>query len=136
VDSRLDALIHKTRIAIQIQPSRLQSAWFGRVFNRYGNYVFNFNHPDACLSWSGHALNRYGNCVLKINRPNCHPPWSERAKPYMEITYSGRATIRTAIPLGPDMRSLIWKLLAADVRPSGRQCLTVRTRLSNRKDFQ
>jgi len=36
----------------------------------------------------------------------------------------------------PDARSLIWKLLAADVRPSRRQCLTVRTRLLNRKDFQ
>jgi hypothetical protein len=53
---------------------------------------------------------------------NCQPYW--------------RLTVRTAIPLGPDTRSLIWKLLAADVRPSGRQCLTVRTWLSNRKDFQ
>jgi hypothetical protein len=70
VDSRLDALIHKARIAIQIQPSGRQSAWSGRAFNKYGNCVFNFNHPDACLSWSGRALNKYGNCVLKINRPD------------------------------------------------------------------
>jgi len=47
-----------------------------------------------------------------------------------------RIAIRTIIPLGPNAISLIWKLLAADVRPSGRQCLTVRTRLLNRKDFQ
>jgi hypothetical protein len=110
VDSRPDTLIHKARITIQIQPSGLQSAWSGRAFNGYVNCVFNFNRPDTCLSWSRRALNRYGNCVLKINRPDGHP-------------------------LGPDARSLIWKLLAADVRLSGRQCLTVRTRLSNRKDF-
>jgi hypothetical protein len=98
VDSRPDALIHKARIAIQIQPSRRQSAWSGPVFNRYGNCVFNFNRPDACLSWSGSSLNRYGNCVLKINRLDGHPPWSGRAKPYMEITYSGRATVLTIMP--------------------------------------
>jgi hypothetical protein len=69
------------------------------------------NCPDAYLSWSGRAHHRYGNCVLKINCPDGHPPWSGRSKPYMEI-------------------------LAADVRPSRRQCLTVRTQLSNRKDFQ
>jgi len=32
--------------------------------------------------------------------------------------------------------ALVRKLLAADVRLSRRQCLTVRTRLSNWKDFQ
>jgi hypothetical protein len=111
VDSCPDALIHKARISIQIQPSRRQSAWSGRAFNRYGNYLFNFNRPDACLSWSRRALNRYGNCVLKINCPDGLPP-------------------------GPDARNLIWKLLAAEVRPSGRQCLTVQTRLSNKEDFQ
>jgi hypothetical protein len=52
----------------------------------------------------------------------------------MEIT-CWRSTIRTAILLGLDAQSLICKLLAADVRPSGRLCLTVRTRISNRKDF-
>jgi hypothetical protein len=47
-----------------------------------------------------------------------------------------RISIWMFIPLGLDALSLIWKLLAADVQPSGRQCLTVRTRLLNRKDFQ
>jgi hypothetical protein len=103
VDSRLDALIHKARIAIQIQPSGCQSAWSGRAFNRYGNCVFNFNRPDACSS-------------------------------DMEIA-CWRLTIWTAIPLGPDTWSLIWKLLAEDVQPSGWRCLTFRTRFSNRKDF-
>jgi len=63
----------------------------------------NFNRPDACLSWSGHALNRYGNGVLKINRQDGHPPCSGRAKPYMEVTCSGRATVRTTLPHRPDM---------------------------------
>jgi hypothetical protein len=47
-----------------------------------------------------------------------------------------RSTVWTAIPLGPDGRSLIWKLLAMNMRPSARLCLTVQTWLSNRKDFQ
>jgi hypothetical protein len=47
-----------------------------------------------------------------------------------------RIAVRTLIPHGPDTRSLIWKLLAADVRPSGRHCLTVWTWLLNRTDFQ
>jgi hypothetical protein len=84
VDSRPDALIHKVRIAIQIQLSGHQSAWSRRPFNRYGNCVLNFNRLDACLSWSGRGLNRYGNCVLKINRPDGHPPWSGRAKALYE----------------------------------------------------
>jgi hypothetical protein len=86
VESRPDALLHKVRITIQIQPSERLSAWSGRASNRYGNCVFNFNRPDACLPWSERALNQYGNCVLKINRPDDHPPWSRRTKPYMKIT--------------------------------------------------
>jgi hypothetical protein len=63
---------------------------------------FKCNRPDACLSWFGPALNSYENCVLKINRPDGHPPWSGRKKPYIEISYSGRATIRTTLPHRPD----------------------------------
>jgi hypothetical protein len=111
MDSLLDALIHKARITIQIQPSGRQSAWSGRAFNIYGNCVFNFNRLDAYLSLSGRALIWYGNCLLKINLLDGHP-------------------------FGQDARSLIWKLLAADVRPFEWQCLTVRTWLSNRKHFE
>jgi hypothetical protein len=98
VDSRPDALIHKARIAVPIHPSGRQSACSGRAFNRYGNCVFNFNRRDAYLSWSERALIWYGNYVLKINRPDNHPPWSGSEKPYMEITCSGRATVRTTVP--------------------------------------
>jgi hypothetical protein len=74
VDYCSDTLIYKERFAIQIQQSGHLSAWSGCAFNRYGNCVFNFNRPDACLSWSG------------------------RAKPYMDITCSGRSTVRTTLP--------------------------------------
>jgi len=68
----------RQELQFKYKPSGRQSAWSGRAFNRYGNCVFNFNRPDACLSWSG------------------------RAKPYMEITYSGRATVRMTMPHRPN----------------------------------
>jgi hypothetical protein len=97
-----DALIYKARIAIHIQPSGRLSAWSSRAFNRYGNFIFHFNCTDACLSWSGRALIRNGNCGLKINRPDDNPPWFGHSKPYMEVTCSGRATVRTTVPHRPD----------------------------------
>jgi hypothetical protein len=66
-----DALIHKASIAIQIQTSGLRS------------------------SWSGRASIRYGNCMHKINRPDDHPPGLDVRSLYMEITCSGRTTLRT-----------------------------------------
>jgi hypothetical protein len=47
-----------------------------------------------------------------------------------------RLAVRTTISLVRTREASIWKLLAADVRPFGRQCLTVRTRLLDRKDLQ
>jgi hypothetical protein len=35
-------------------------------------------------------------------RPDVHPRWSGRTKPYMEITCSGRATVRTSMSHRPD----------------------------------
>jgi hypothetical protein len=102
------------------------------------------SHPDELLlkariviqiqssrrqsAWSRRAFNRYGNCWFDFNHPDARTV-------NMEIA-CWRSTVRTAIPHGPDAQSLIWKLLVADMRPFGWQCLTVRTRLSNRKDFQ
>jgi hypothetical protein len=40
--------------------------------------------------------------MLKINRPDGHPPWFGRAKPYMAITCSERATLRTTVLHRPD----------------------------------
>jgi hypothetical protein len=41
--------------------------------------------------------------VLKISHPDAHPPWSGRAKPYKEITCSGRATVRMTLSHRPDV---------------------------------
>jgi len=89
----------------------VRQPWPGCAFIKEGNCRFDFNRPDDYLSWSGRAHISYGNCVLKISPPDVHPPWSGRAKPYMENTCSGRATVRTTV-------SSVWM------------------RLLNRKDFQ
>jgi hypothetical protein len=51
-------------------------------------------------AWSGRASIKYGNCMHQINRPGDHP---------LVLT----------------SKAFIWKLLAAEVRPSGRQGTTV-----------
>jgi hypothetical protein len=43
--------------------------------------------------------------------------------------------VRTLLPDNPDARSLLWKLLSADVRPSGRSSHPVQTMFLYRKDF-
>jgi hypothetical protein len=53
----------------------------------------------------------------------------------MEIVYI-KSTVRTTIPPVWTRETFIWELLAAEVRPSGRQGTTVQTRLKNRKEFQ
>jgi hypothetical protein len=97
------------------------------------NCVFNFNRPDACLSWSGRSLNRYGNCVLKINRLDGHPPWSGLAKPYMEITCSGRATVQTTVPHRLDA-ALKHEIFLAKISESLVAQLSVRTAHVHRPD--
>jgi hypothetical protein len=76
--SRLDVLIHKASIVIQIQPSRCQSAWSGRAWIRYGN------------------------CVHQNSRPNDHPFGLDARSLHMEITCNGRATVRTIVAHPPD----------------------------------
>jgi hypothetical protein len=77
--------------------------------------------------------NRYGNCVLKINRPDGHPPWSGRAKPYMEITCSGCATVRTIVPHRPDTALKQERFLAKIMKFSVAQ-LSIRTAHVHRPD--
>jgi hypothetical protein len=76
--------------------------WYRRALISEGNCRFNVNRSDVCLFWSGRTHSRYGNCVLKNCRSGVHPAWSGRAKPYMEITCSGRATVRTSVSHRPD----------------------------------
>jgi hypothetical protein len=66
-------------------------------------------------------------------RPVYHGPDARMTD--MEIACS-RSPVRTAILQVRRREAFIRKLLAAEVRPSGRQGNTVQTRLSNRKDFQ
>jgi hypothetical protein len=54
---------------------------------------------------------------------------------YMEITCK-ISPVQAAILLVRTREAFIRKLLAAEVRRSGRQCLTIRMRLSNKKDLQ
>jgi len=70
---------------------------------------FKYHRPDVSQPWSGccgipsgRTHSRYGNCVLKNCRLDVHHPWSGRAKPYMEITCSEGATIRTSVSHRPD----------------------------------
>jgi hypothetical protein len=107
--------------------------WSGRALISYGNCRFDFNRPDVCLSWSGRTHSRYGNCVLKNCRPDVHPPWSGSAKPYMEITCSGRATVRTSVSHRPDA-GLKQERFSAKFLENPVAQLSVRTPQENRPD--
>jgi hypothetical protein len=76
--------------------------WSGHRCIVYGNYRFDYNRLDVSPSWSGLTRIRYGNCVLKFSRPDSPAPWSGCAKPIMEITCSGRASVRTIKPFRPE----------------------------------
>jgi hypothetical protein len=120
VDFYPDPFLLKARIEIQIQPSGRLSAWSGGAFNKYGNCVFDFNRPDACLSWSGCAHSKYGNCVLKINRPDDHPPWSRRAEA-LYGNYLYRTCDRLDDSVSPSGRgSQAGKIFSENLRNSGR----------------
>jgi hypothetical protein len=107
---KIDATVRTTWILVRTRFSLRQESQFKfncpdaslpsfrRAINRYRNYGFDLNRPDDCLSWSGRTHSKYGNCMLKNNRPDGHPPWSGHVNPYMEITCSGRKTVRTTLP--------------------------------------
>jgi hypothetical protein len=78
VESRPDVLIHKASIAIQIQTSGRQS------------------------EWSERSSIIYGNCLHQISCPDDHPLGPDARSLYMEITCSGRATVRTTGHHRPD----------------------------------
>jgi hypothetical protein len=88
---------------------------------------FKMNRPDIRQLWSGRWCIVYGNCRFDFNRPDVSLSWSGRTR----IRY-GNCVLKFS---RPDARSLLWKLLAADVRPSGRSSHPVRTMFLYRKDF-
>jgi hypothetical protein len=104
-----DAIINKARIAIQ------------------------YHRPDVSQPWSGRTHSRYGNCVLKNCRPDVLPPWSGRAKPYKEITCSGRATVRTSVSNRLDV-SLKQERFSAKFSENPVVQLSVRTAQVHRPD--
>jgi hypothetical protein len=109
LDSRPDALIHKASIAIQIQMSGRQPAWFGRT----------------CI--------RYENCVHQISRLADRFPGPDARSLYMKITCSGRATVRTTVPDRSDAALKQERFSAKILKfwshscPSGWPMTTVRT---------
>jgi hypothetical protein len=72
--------------------------------------------------------------MLKFSRPDAPVPWSGRAKPVMEITCSGRASVRTIKPSRPDdvltqerfLRENFRKSCRTVVRPDGHGPLSER----------
>jgi hypothetical protein len=71
---------------------------------------------------------------FKSRCPNDGPQSLDTRASDMEIVCI-RSTVRTTIPLVWTRKALVWKLLAAEVRPFGRLGITVRTRLKTRKNF-
>jgi hypothetical protein len=71
---------------------------------------------------------------MKFSRPDAPPPWSGHTKPVMEITCSGRASVRTIEPSRPDdvliqerfLCEIFGKILSHSCL-SGRPWSTVRT---------
>jgi hypothetical protein len=112
VDSRSDALLLKARIGIHIQPSGLQSA---------------IVRARVHLIWKLCIQLQPSRCLPIMVRTRAPQIW----KLHVEDQPSGRPSLMVRTH-----ESVIWKLLEVDMRPSERQCLTVRTWLSNRKDFQ
>jgi hypothetical protein len=72
---------------------------------------------------------------FKSRRPDDGPYSQDARASDMEIACI-KSTVRTIIPLVWTREAFIKKLLIVDVRPSGRQEITVRMRLKNRKEFQ
>jgi hypothetical protein len=60
--------------------------------------------------------------VLKFSCPDTPAPWSGRAKPVMEITCSGRVSVRTIEPSRPDDVLIQERFLRENFRKS---CRTV-----------
>jgi hypothetical protein len=79
-----------------------------------------------------YSLMQVRNSNSTVRTPAYHGPDARMTD--IEIACS-RSPVRTAILLVRTCEAFIRKLLATDVRPFGRQCLTVRMRVSNRKDL-
>jgi hypothetical protein len=88
---------------------------------------FKMNRPDIWQLWSGHWCIVYDNCRFDFNRPDVSPSWSGHTR----IRY-GNCVLKFS---RPDARSLLWKLLAAGVRPSRQSSHPIQTMFLYKKDF-
>jgi hypothetical protein len=80
------------------------------------------NRPDDVVSRPD-ALLFKASSQLKLNRPDVSQGSDARTIDIKIVCK--RSTVQTAILLVWTRKALVRKLLAVDVRPSGRQCLTV-----------
>jgi hypothetical protein len=92
------------------------------------------NRPDDVDSRPVELIHK-ASIAIQIQTSGRQSSWSGRACIKYGIACI-RSTVRTTILLVRTREASIWKLLAANVQPSGCQGNTVRMRLSNRKDFQ
>jgi hypothetical protein len=107
------------------------------------SFIFSFqnqiweNAATARTTWipvqTHYSLRQVHNSNSTVRTPVYHGPDARMTD--MKITCS-RSPIRTAVLLVRTRKAFIKELLAVDMRSSGRQYLTVRTLLSNRKDLQ
>jgi hypothetical protein len=110
VVSRPDARLLKARIIIQILPSRRLTVLVRTCVHQRRKLPIRLQPSRRLLLMvRTHALQIWKLGVEELSS-GCSSPWSGRAKPYKEITCSGRATVRT-------------------------MCHPVRTKLLNKKDF-
>jgi hypothetical protein len=126
-----------------LHPSGRLSSPSGRlsVIDRASNFLSKIKYGKIAATiratWipvrSRYSLRQVRNSYSNVRSSTYHGPDSRSTN--MEITCR-RSTVRTAILMVRTREALVRKLLAVGVRLFGRQYLTVRTRLSNRKDFQ
>jgi hypothetical protein len=76
------------------------------------------NRPDNVDSRPDTLIHK-ASITFKSRRPDVSPLGLDARASDMEIRCIG-STVRTTIPLVRTCEALIWKLLAAEVRPSGR----------------
>jgi len=138
VDSCLDLpLCREASNCSSLHTSGRFSSPFGRpsVFDQASGFLFKHRYwKIAATVWTTWIHVRMRSSIRQVSQFKSRRPDDSQHGPDMEIACI-RLTVWMPILLVRTGEASIWKLRAADVRLSGRQCLTVRTRLSNRRDF-
>jgi hypothetical protein len=101
------------------------------VFNKLQDF---FPKHSKCVDSRPSVLIHKASIAFKSRHSDDGPHGPDARASDMEIACI-RSTVRTTILLVWTREALVWKLLAAEVRPSGRQGTTVRTLLKTGKNF-